>query len=69
MKIPVIIEIVDKTQQRPFNDNTVTVRILATDTRLPFFQFECNRQELCRAASSKKCGGLDGAKMDGHMTT
>jgi hypothetical protein len=69
MKIPVIIEITDKTQQRHSTSNLVTVRILDQSTRLPFFQFEVDRQEACRAFSSSREGRLDGVKIDGNITT
>jgi len=64
MEIPIIIEITDKGQNRHDAPNPVIVSIMAADSRLPFFSFECDRGSLHRATRSHS-GILNGVKLEG----
>lgn len=59
----IIIQVDDITPQ-----GEIRVRILTDDTRLPLFQFECNRAELHVATRQEFTRHLHGRKLPGKLT-
>jgi len=71
MKIPIIIDVTDKSPRMIGINNVLVVRVLAKDTRLPYFQFECNRKDLLDAIKEKNeitGSELTNCKLDGYIT-
>lgn len=59
----IIIQVDDVSPQ-----GAVVIKILTEDTRMPLFQFECNRAQLHQATRAEYTRHLNSSKLSGKLT-